>query len=180
MQGDVRDLPGLTEAARGCDKGIHLAVRAHPFHASEVIDVNVSGAFNFITAARQHRFRNAILAGSAPVHLDVIDQRHLMPTAADEDHQCDLSKVLQEVIVQDIHAHGMSAMCLRFGHIVRGELEQKLSIPIPLSKFDYCRAGWIAIEDMVTACVAALEQPPDHICQSIINMSPDGHYSLSF
>lgn len=170
VQGDVLDLCALSEAAKGCDAGIHLAVLAHPFNAAEIMNVNVTGAYNFMAVAREQRFRIAILAGSAPVHLDANANEDLMPTAEDEDHAYDLSKVLQEVVVRDFHAHGNPVMCLRFGHIVRGKLEQNLDSSTPLSELDYCRGGWVAIEDVVTACAVALELSPDLHSLEILNI----------
>jgi len=168
VQGDVRDVSMLVRAAQGCNTGIHLAVQADD--AKDLIDVNVSGAYHFMIAAQKSNFVNSILASSAPVHLDEQDNRELLRTSADEDHAYDLSKVLQEVIFRDFHAHGTAAMCLRFGHIVWGERELNLGTPIPLTDFDYCRGGWVALEDVVTACTRALNTTPDQHTFEVLNI----------
>jgi len=167
-EGDVRDLSSLKRVARGCNTGIHLAIQAG--NDNDLMDVNVSGAYGFVVAARENGFRNAVLASSAPVHLDGTDNRILLRTSESDDHAYDLSKVLQEIVFRDFHAHGSPAMCLRFGHIVRGKKSVNLSNPIPLTDFDYCRGGWVALEDVVIACAKALVTSPDREAFEIFNV----------
>lgn len=169
VRGDVRDIPTLTHIAHECDTGIHLAVLSG--NAPDLLDVNVSGAYSFMIAARANNFRNAILTSSAPVHLENIDiDALLLSTSQDEDHAYDLSKVLQEVTCRDFHTHGTPVMCLRLGHIVWGEREVNLSKPTPLTEFNYCRGGWVALEDVVIACAKALETTPDPKIFEILNI----------
>lgn len=172
VQGDVRDFSALAAAAKECDTGIHLAVRAGEASTEDIFSVNVSGAYNFMAAARKHQFRNAIVASSAPVHLvqDQADNDLLLRTSQDDDHVYDMSKALQEVIARDFHTHGTRVMCLRFGHIVWGKQEVNLDKPTPLADFEYCRGGWVALEDVATACVRALETGPDRDMFEILNI----------
>ena len=153
---DVRDVDAVDRAAAGCDAGIHLAVRANDHNATEVMTVNVLGAYAFFRAAQRHGFRSVVLASSAPVHLPSAsnDNDDLLRTDAGDTY--DLSKKLQEVIAQDFHTHGLPVICLRFGHVVRGANETTLA-GASLDQLPYCRGGWVALEDVVAGCLAALE-----------------------
>lgn len=170
IQADVRDLPLLSQHARHCDNGIHLAVRAGDAFTNSVMDVNVSGAYNFMAVAQKHGFSNAIVASSAPVHLQCSIDRELVETASDEDHAYDLSKLLQEVIARDFHTHGTPVLCVRFGHVVRGAQELNLSTPTPLAEYDYCRGGWVALEDVIEACAVALTISPSKTEFEVLNL----------
>ena len=172
VQGDVRDFAAVADASRACDTGVHLAVRAGDASAEDIVGVNVSGAYGFMAAARRNRFRNSIVASSAPVHLapGPGDNEVLLRTSQDDDHVYDLSKALQEVVARDFHAHGTPAMGLRFGHVVWGEREVNLDEPTPLVALDYCRGGWVALEDVVVACAKALEIPPSRDTFEILNI----------
>ena len=158
---DVRDFERLTRAARGCDTGIHLAILAGESSSIELAGVNVVGAYAFFQAARQNKFRNAVLASSAPVHLPPGPADHAIINESGKNDLYDLTKTLQEVIAQDFHLHGSPTMCIRFGHVVLGAQGINLDEHIPLAKLDYCRGGWVAIEDVVSACVAAMSVEPD-------------------
>ena len=156
IRGDVRDMDAVDRAAAGCDAGIHLAVRANEYSADEVLSVNVLGAHAFFLAARRHSFRRAVLASSAPVHLPPASNDNDLLLRTDAGDTYDLSKKLQEVIGQDFHTHGVPVVCLRFGHVVRGTGETTLA-GAPLDDLHYCRGGWVALEDVVAGCLAALK-----------------------
>ena len=162
VEGDVRDFASLARAAKRCDVGIHLAVMAGDSSAEDIMSVNVLGAYGFLSAAWQANFRSSVIASSAPVHLlpSSFDDGFLLRTSDGADHVYDLTKALQEVIARDFHSHRLPVMCLRFGHIVRGGEESDLSRAHPLSEEDYCRGGWVALEDIVRACVAAVHIQP--------------------
>ena len=55
-------------AAAGCDAGIHIAVRANDHNATEVMTVNVPGAYAFFRGATA-RLPQRSAGQSAPVHL---------------------------------------------------------------------------------------------------------------
>jgi len=103
----------------------------------------------------------SVLASSAPVHLPLndFDTNPLLRT--DKDDVYDLSKKLQEIIAQDYHSHGLPVLCLRFGHIVRGMEQLTLDSKTSLDDLDYCRGGWIALEDVISGCIAALKNNAD-------------------
>ena len=159
IEGDVRDFKRLALAAEGCDGGIHLAALDGTSGAENIVSVNVLGVIGFLTAAGKARFRISVVASAAPVHLapSELDDGFLLRTAGGDDHIYDLTKVLQEVIARDFHSHGLATLCLRFGHIVRGEEEMNLLRSMSLKDEHYCRGGWVALEDVVDACAAALE-----------------------
>ena len=172
VEGDIRDFAAVRHAAGDCDTGIHLAVCAGESSAEDIMSVNVSGAYAFLMAARTANFRSSIVASSAPVHLapDAPDDNMLLRTSGDDDHVYDLTKALQEFIARDFHSHGLPVLCLRFGHIVWGKEETNLDSPIPLREFDYCRGGWVALEDVVTACASALQIAPDVDSFEVLNL----------
>jgi nucleoside-diphosphate-sugar epimerase len=162
VEGDICDIPTVIQASSQCDAGIHLAVLAGESSEKEILTVNVLGAYAFFRASSTNNFKMAVLAGSAPVHLapNQTDRSILAQSSADADHVYDLSKTLQEVIANDYHSHGLSAICLRIGHVVRGQEQTTLDSQTPLSELDYCRGGWVAIEDLVEACTKVLEYDP--------------------
>ena len=172
VEGDVRNFASLAHAAKRCDVGIHLAVMAGDSSAEDIMSVNVLGAYGFLSAAWQAKFRNSVIASSAPVHLlpSLLDDGFLLRTSEGADHVYDLTKSLQEVIARDFHSHRLPVTCLRFGHIVLGEEESDLSRAHPLSEEEYCRGGWVALEDIVTACVAALHIQPSTETFEILNV----------
>lgn len=172
VEGDVRDFERVAWAADGCDAGIHLAVLAGKAAAEDIVSVNVLGVFGFLAAARKARFRNSVVIGSAPVHLAAKEPDDDFPlaTSQGDDHVYDLTKSLQEVIARDFHAHGLPTRCLRLGHIVRGEEEANLQRSMSLRQEQYCRGGWVALEDVMAACAAALEVPPSSGAFEILNL----------
>lgn len=161
VQGDVRDFSALAALSADCDAGIHLAVLAGESEQMELLSVNVLGAYAFLRASSEAGFRHCVLASSAPVHLapGAFDLG-LINVSRDADLY-DLSKNLQELIAQDFQLHGLPVQCLRFGHVVYGERKLNLDAPIPLDQLEYCRGGWVALEDVVDSCVAALKCEPE-------------------
>ncbi len=170
--GDVRHFAAVHEAAAGCDAGIHLAALAGDSSGEDIMSVNVLGAYAFLSAAEKARFHTAIVASSAPVHLeaDPLDDGFLLRTSDSSDHVYDLTKTVQEVVARDFHAHGLPVLCLRFGHIVCGANETDLDGMTPLTELDYCRGGWVALEDVVAACASALNATPDPNKFEILNI----------
>jgi nucleoside-diphosphate-sugar epimerase len=172
IEGDVRDFAHLTEAARGCEAGIHLAAVADGATVSDILSINAIGAYVFLAAAKEAGFRRTIIAGSAPVHLPASDcDNSIPPPSSDgEDHVYDLSKALQEVIANDFRSHGLAVLCLRFGHVVRGEEETNLKGSLALQDEHYCRGGWVALEDIAEACLAGLALQPSEDVLEILNI----------
>ena len=161
IQGDIRDFFAVYEAAKGCNTGIHLAVLAGNSSASDIMSVNTLGAYSFFNAASKSKFRMSVLASSAPVHLAPNDLDTNLPLRTDREDAYDLSKKIQEVIAQDFHYHGLPILCLRFGHVVRGKEKMTLNLKSPLHELEYCRGGWVALDDVVTGCIAALMAQED-------------------
>jgi nucleoside-diphosphate-sugar epimerase len=171
IEGDVRDFARLAEAATGCEAGIHLAAVADGATVSDILSVNALGAYGFLAAAKKAGFRRAIVAGSAPVHLPASDRDNSFPPPSDgEDHVYDLSKALQEVIADDFRSHGLSVLCLRFGHVVRGGEETNLEGSLALKDEHYCRGGWVALEDIAEACLAGLALEPSEDALEILSI----------
>jgi NAD+ dependent glucose-6-phosphate dehydrogenase len=172
IEGDVRDFARLTEAARGCEAGIHLAAVADGATVSDILSINTLGAYGFLAAAREAGFRRTIVAGSAPVHLPSSNRDNSFPPPSSdgEDHVYDLSKALQEVIANDFRSHGLATLCLRFGHVVRGEEETNLKGSLALKDEHYCRGGWVALEDIAEACLAGLVLQPSEDALEILNI----------
>ncbi len=172
VPGDVRNTAAVRAAAAGCDAGIHLAVLAGESSAEDIMSVNVAGVYAFLSAAESAQFFMSIVASSAPVHLQPgpLDDGLLLRTSEGRDHVYDLTKTIQEVIARDFHVHGLPVLCLRFGHMVCGEKETDLAGNTPLTELDYCRGGWVALEDVVAACASALDATPDPDKFEILNI----------
>lgn len=174
--GDILDIPALRRAAAHCDCGIHLAVISDALKPEEMLSINVIGAYNFLKIAEERRFKNAIVAGSAPVHLpDVQTERWpLFPTSSGGDRLYDLTKIIQEVVAKEFSDHGLPVTCLRFGHLVRGEEETTLEGTRTLKEVEYCRGGWVALEDVVEGCYRALaiDLSPTFRLLNLIGASP--------
>lgn len=158
VAGDVRDFATLAEAASSCDSGIHLAALAGENAPADIVSVNVIGAVSFLSAARTVGFTRVVITSSAPVHLQPApaDRDILLRTGDTADHTYDLSKAMQEVAARDFHHHGLACLCLRLGHVVDGQYGVTLDQRAPLTGEEYCRDGWVAIEDVVNGCVASL------------------------
>jgi nucleoside-diphosphate-sugar epimerase len=157
--GDVRDLAALSAAAAGCDSGVHLAVVAEQSSDANMLSVNVTGAWHFLSVARALGFKRSLIIGSAPVHLPLVkaDDGPLFPTASDNDHLYDLTKILQEVVAADFQHHGLPVCCMRLGHVVRGLAQTNLKGREALRQVSYCRGGWVALEDVAVACYQVLQ-----------------------
>lgn len=156
--GDVCDQAELAAAASTCDAGIHLAALSGEAEPREILNVNVIGAYNFFHAGLSAGLSGVVLASSipvdpAPVHSSA--SYHLRASEA-RDHVYDLSKLLQETVGRDFHRFGLPVLCLRLGHIVHGGAETNLDDATPLAQLTYARGVWVAIEDVVTAFVAAV------------------------
>ena len=162
VQGDIRDTALLRNSALNCDYGIHLAVVSENHSDDNFFSTNVRGAYSFLKIANETKFQNTVVVGSAPVHLsiDSADKWPLMHTAKDDDRLYDLTKILQEVITKDYHQHGLPVLCLRLGHVVRGEACTNLKGTVALDDITYCHGGWVAIEDVAQACWRALKTEP--------------------
>lgn len=160
-QGDIRDSDLVYKVAEGCDTGIHLAILAGNSQDIDIMSVNILGAYSFYKTALKRNFRMSVLASSAPVHLPPDKADTKLPLRTEANDIYDLSKKLQEMIAQDYHAHGLPTICLRFGHIVRGHEKLQLNSNSSLEDLDYCRGGWVALEDVVSSCLSALKSTPD-------------------
>ena len=170
IEGDVRDFARLAEAARGCEAGIHLAAVADGAVISDILSINTLGAYGFLAAAREAGFRRTIVAGSAVVHLPASDRDNSFPPPSLDGDAYDVSKALQEVIANDFSSHGLAVLCLRFGHVVLGEAETNLERSLALKDEDYCRGGWVALEDIAEACLAGLALQPSGDELEILNI----------
>jgi len=151
--GDVRDYQAVSDAMRGMDAAIHLAVNAaNPRDAALSFQTNVYGTYNLLRAAQENHVQKVLLASSAPVHLP--------PGAAcdtGEDFTYDLTKHLQETTALHFaQTYGMNILALRLGHIVNGITQTDLH-GVPLSDLAYCRGGWVCQYDVARAFHRAIE-----------------------
>ncbi len=106
--GDLRDTEAVAQAVRGMDQVYHLgAVITIPYsykHPREVIDVNVTGTLNVLTAARDQGTPHVMVTSTSEVYgtaqADPIDERHPLhpqsPYAA--------SKVAQDALALSFYA----------------------------------------------------------------------------
>jgi len=106
--GDLRDTEAVAQAMRGMDQVYHLgAVITIPYsykHPREVLDVNVSGTLNVLTAARDQGTPQVMVTSTSEVYgtaqVEPIDERHPLhpqsPYAA--------SKVAQDALALSFYA----------------------------------------------------------------------------
>ena len=172
VQGDIRDFDAVSSAAKGCDAGIHLAALSGEVADTELLSVNVIGVCSFLIAARKAGFRNSIIAGSALVHLTEKEMENSFPLRFEEgeDRLYDITKTIQESIGREFHLQRIPTLCLRFGHVVRGDQGTNLKGITSLENESYCRGGWVALEDIVNACSAALTIAPSVDKFEILNL----------
>jgi nucleoside-diphosphate-sugar epimerase len=166
LGGDVRHPDAVDDAARGCDAGIHCAVLHADSRPADILAVNVVGTYSFFAAAMKHKFRMAVLASSAPVHLPSREDDAVgfpLRSSDGADHVYDLSKALQKQIARDFFERQVPVKCLRLGRVVDGDRATTLGEEVTLSDLTYCRGGWVAIEDVAEAFTAALTSPPDDV-----------------
>jgi len=170
--GDVRDFDAVAQAAKNCTAGIHLASLADGASDSEILSVNVLGAFSFLLAAHQANFRNSIIASSTPVHLTKNEEEDSFPLrfSSGDDRLYDLTKIIQEMVGREFHSHQVPILCIRFGHVVLGKEQMNLKRTRQLSSEQYCRGGWVALEDIVSACAAGLMVEPSADTFEILNI----------
>lgn len=66
VEGDILDLPGLTQASRGMDAILHLAAIPNPFTdpPERIFPINVTGTFYACEAAVRAGVRRVVLTGS--------------------------------------------------------------------------------------------------------------------
>ncbi len=159
--GDVEDRKELRKAANGCQCMLHLAAVSGESEASELLRTNVAGTYSALWVSRDLCIERFVMTSSAPVHLDVTDGQKLafpLVTGDDDDHLYDLTKTLQEVLVKDFSDHGLQSLCLRIGHVVDGTCDTDLE-GRRLEELEYCRGGWVDIDDVCNALVAAVSAP---------------------
>jgi len=150
---DICDYEAISNAARGMDAVIHLAVNtADPGDAALSFRTNVYGTYNVLRAAQENHVRKVLLASSAPVHLPPGNS-----CSPDGDFTYDLTKHLQEAMSQHFaQTYAMNILALRLGHIVDGKAKTDLH-GVPLTSVAYCRGGWVCRYDVARAFRSAIE-----------------------
>jgi NAD dependent epimerase/dehydratase len=116
--GDLRDVEAVAQAARGVDQIYHLgAVITIPYsyqHPREVVEVNVNGTLNVLTAARDQGIGQVIITSTSEVYgtaqYEPIDEKHPLhpqsPYAA--------SKVAADALALSFHAaYGLPVRIVR-------------------------------------------------------------------
>lgn len=86
---DIRDLPRLRQAMRGCDYVVHAAAIPHPRRApmKDYVEVNVVGTLNILRAAIENRLRRMIyLSSTAYYGCDIRGRLEPMYFPIDEGH----------------------------------------------------------------------------------------------
>lgn len=168
-QADIADLGAIEPAFAGVDTVVHLAARAGaspPWEA--VLQANVIGSYNVFEAARRAGVRRVVYASSGATVSGWEREspyRELASGRYDDagawttmTHETPLrpvglygaSKVWGEALARQYSdAHGLSAICLRIGHVVTEDR--------PLTVRDY--SVWCSQRDIARAIARAIEAP---------------------
>ncbi len=122
IEGDIRDFDLVDRLCAGMDAIVHLAADTRVMDSIENpdfnFDVNVSGTYNLLKAARNHSVANFVLASTGgaiigraepPVHEDMVP-RPMSPYGA--------SKLMAEGYLSAFAAsYGMNTVALRFSNV---------------------------------------------------------------
>ena len=168
-QADIGDLGAIEPAFTGVDTVVHLAAAAGdsiPWEA--VLHANIVGAYNVFEASRRAGVRRVVSASSgatvsgcereAPYRALVAgryDEAGAWPLITHETPPrpsglYGASKVWGEALARHyVDAHGLSAICLRIGHVVAGDR--------PRTVRDF--SVWCSQRDIVRAIERAIEAP---------------------
>jgi nucleoside-diphosphate-sugar epimerase len=121
MQGDLRDVTAVGKACAGVDVVVHTAA-LHHIHLdsateTEFVEINVTGTFNVLAAARDAGVRRVVLSSSTAVfagHGPVLTD-DLPPAGGD---LYGITKVFDEQLGAFFGArHGLEVVALRYGAI---------------------------------------------------------------
>jgi nucleoside-diphosphate-sugar epimerase len=169
VQGDILDMGALTWAMQGVEGVVHLAAIPNPLHdpPARVIQMNVSGTYRVLEAARLAGVGRVVIASSDSTLGFVFRQRDFLPERLpiDEGHPLrpqdaySLSKVLSEEICWAYgRATDMEAIALRICHILLpGRIESYRGVVSDSSHF--ARGLWVYthVQDAARAFRLALE-----------------------
>ncbi|MEK7768064.1 MAG: NAD(P)-dependent oxidoreductase [bacterium] len=119
--GDLTDLPALERAAAGCDTLVHLGAYPNPADfLSVIVPNNIVGAYHAYEAAARAKLRRVVFASSLQVEEGYprgtfvsvdMPARPVNPYAVSKAFGENLGQVYSR-------RHGLSVICLRFGHVV--------------------------------------------------------------
>jgi UDP-glucose 4-epimerase len=167
---DILDLPTLREAIRGCDAVIHSAALLGLPHESpsRIMEVNLQGTWNVLTAAREARVHRVVFLSSvdvlgvfkgerAPDYLPLDDRHPCYPSTA-----YGISKYLAEEMCRCVAtAGGPSILALRPpGVWARDTYAMILSERSKRPEFEWDPfweyGAFIDLRDLSLACLRAL------------------------
>jgi nucleoside-diphosphate-sugar epimerase len=182
--GDLRSEGACRDALQGADAVVHLGGNSVP--APEAVDVNVTGTYQLLEAARQAGVGRFIYASSncAYGHCFRITDRPypLAFLPIDETHPCrpednyGLSKVLAEqLLFQYSQTWGLTTAALRLNWVWGPkEIEWRNGAPLDVARQAPYFWAYVDARDVARACRLALEAPnlPAH---GVYNISADEH-----
>jgi dTDP-glucose 4,6-dehydratase len=139
VAGDVRDEQAVRDAMVGVDTVFHLAALVGiPYsyqHPREVVDTNVTGTLNVLTAARDHGVRRVVHASTSEVYGSAVR------VPMDEDHPLQAqspyaaSKIGAEKLVESFHASfGVPTVVMRAFNMFGPRQSQRAVIPVVVSQ----------------------------------------------
>jgi len=128
---DVRDLAGITEAMDGVDATIHLAGLAYEDSFERIRDINMTGTYHVLEAARRQGCARVVFASSNHVTGFYPVGQPIGPGAAPRpDTFYGLSKVFGEDLGRlYVDRHGLQVVRLRIGTFARSPPSPATSAP---------------------------------------------------
>ena len=158
IQGDVLDGDAVAAAMRGHDAVVNTIMAPnHTYENGPGFTVNVTGAFNLLSAAHTHQVKRFVHTSSAAVMggyslPETFMGNDLYPLKAGGPYG--LSKLLQEELARNFHEqYGMSIAAIRPGGIIDSE-RMVTTDGHKVSRFHW---GTIDRRDVAAALVCALE-----------------------
>ena len=165
VETDVRDVEGLTRAARGCTGVLHLAGSVGE-SAAETWQLNVQGTRAVLAAATAAGVERFVHTSSSAAVLDaggLVAERPLGPPALTDPYS--VSKAAAERLVLEAAAGGLPAMVVNpvgiYGPSPRGPLSYN-SLLLAAARGEVAAVvdaeiGWVLAEDAAAGHLLALE-----------------------
>lgn len=118
---DLTDGAAVARAAQGCDAFLHLGAYPNPADfLTVIVPNNIVGVFHALEAAARSKVRRFVFASTLQVE-DGYPEGTFVTTAmpARPDNPYGVSKAFGENLARAYaHEHGLSVVCLRFGHVI--------------------------------------------------------------
>jgi nucleoside-diphosphate-sugar epimerase len=139
IEGDIRDKAKVQQAVKGADVVYHLAALGSvPRSMKDPVtthEVNVSGTFNVLLAARDAKVRRIVFASSSSVYgqSEVLPQHEELPLAPISPYGA--SKAIGEIYFRAFYeTYGFQSVCLRYYNVFgpRQDPTSQYAAAIPL------------------------------------------------